>query len=89
MFLITALFVLGALAPQLAEAHNGTNGGFFTSQSAMYRDRKVGYVFLTNNDQGDRFHKALRAFLIEAPRPALPPGCRAPAPPAEGIWQLC
>jgi CubicO group peptidase (beta-lactamase class C family) len=45
--------------------HGGRNDGFFTSQSAVYRDRKVGYAFLTNSDQGERFDKALRAFLIE------------------------
>lgn len=49
--------------------HGGRNGGpgsgYFTSNSAVYRDRKVGYVFLTNNDQALRFDKALRVFLIE------------------------
>ena len=45
--------------------NGGGSGGYFTSQSAVYRDRKVGYVFLTNNDQATRFDKALRAFLIE------------------------
>jgi len=45
--------------------HGGRNGGYFTSQSEVYRDRKVGYVFLTNNDQGPRFEKPLRTFLVE------------------------
>ncbi|MCC7264686.1 MAG: serine hydrolase [Candidatus Latescibacteria bacterium] len=45
--------------------NGGGSGGYFTSKSAVYRDRKVGYVFLTNNDQATRFDKALRAFLIE------------------------
>jgi CubicO group peptidase (beta-lactamase class C family) len=45
--------------------HGGRNGGFFTSQSAVYRERKAGYVFLTNSDQGSRFDKALRTFLVE------------------------
>ncbi len=45
--------------------HGGRNGGYFTSQSEVYRGRKVGYVFLTNNDQGPRFEKPLQTFLIE------------------------
>lgn len=44
--------------------HGGHNDGF-TSQSSVYRDRKVGYVFLTNSEQAPAFDKALRAFLIE------------------------
>lgn len=47
--------------------HGGRNGGYpgyFTSQSEVYRDRKVGCVFLTNNDQGPRFEKVLRTFLV-------------------------
>jgi len=51
-----------------AYGHGGRNGGpgggYFTSQSAVLRDQKVGYVFLTNSDQARAFDQALQTFLI-------------------------
>jgi CubicO group peptidase (beta-lactamase class C family) len=43
--------------------HGGRNTGF-TSVSAVYKDQKVGYVFLVNNEENERFDDVLNAYLI-------------------------
>jgi CubicO group peptidase (beta-lactamase class C family) len=43
--------------------HGGRNTGF-TSRSALYRDRGIGYVFLVNNDDASKVDDVLNAYLI-------------------------
>ncbi len=43
--------------------HGGRNFGF-TSESGFYRELKIGYVVLVNNDEAGNFDQALRAYLI-------------------------
>ena len=43
--------------------HGGRNTGF-TSHSVMYKDRKIGYVFLVNNDDASKIDNILKAYLI-------------------------
>ena len=43
--------------------HGGSNNGF-TSNSVMFKDRRMGYVFLVNNQQAHNLDKDLRAYLI-------------------------
>ncbi|APW61785.1 serine hydrolase [Paludisphaera borealis] len=43
--------------------HGGRNTGF-TSQSLMYKDQGIGYVFLVNNDDASKIDNVLNAYLI-------------------------
>jgi hypothetical protein len=43
--------------------HGGRNVGF-TSHSVMYKDSGIGYVFLVNNDDAQKFDNVLNAYLI-------------------------
>ncbi|WP_250847069.1 serine hydrolase [Aquisphaera insulae] len=54
--------------------HGGRNTGF-TSNSVIYRDLGIGYVFLVNNDDASRFDNVLRAYLITGLA-----GLKSPAP---------
>lgn len=44
--------------------HGGNNGGF---QSGMmfFKDKKLGYVFMTNSDRGDDFNRVFEKYITE------------------------
>ena len=48
--------------------HGGNNGGF-QSGFAFFRDRRVGYVLMTNGDRGAELNDRVRAFLTEGEWP--------------------
>lgn len=56
-------FFLEETAAGISFGHGGRNYGF-TSNSAFYRESKIGYVLLVNNDDANKVDKELRAYLI-------------------------
>ncbi len=52
-----------APTPQGAMHGHGGNNGDFQSYFELSRDKKFGYVYLTNSDQGEQFNLVLRPFL--------------------------
>lgn len=45
---------------------HGGNNGDFQSGMMFFRDRKLGYVFLTNSDKGEEFNRRMEACITEA-----------------------
>ncbi len=44
--------------------HGGNNGGF-QSGMMLFRDKKLGYVFMTNSDKGEEFNRELERYITE------------------------
>ena len=45
---------------------HGGNNGDFQSGMMFFRDKKLGYVFMTNSDRGEEFNKRLERYITEA-----------------------
>lgn len=46
---------------------HGGNNGEFQSGMMFYKDKKLGYVFMTNSDRGEDFNRVFEKYITEGP----------------------